>query len=375
MFTDSNNLPLLPDEEEEHEKQPFASSLIDTIRVKLNMPHKLIASLHASGLKPRGNRFTIKGAFGLTATIESWRSSNHVFIEASPKFLTGQNLIGIEDVHKLATEIILKVLDRAEIVVNRALEGKVRGGGYFLQRVDLVAHCDCGSADRLHATIRALKRLLADSAFDVSFYGYETIYIGQHSRYWTIKIYDKSKEMLVRPLSDELHQRDFLNMAAENVLRFEVVLRAPALQDLGLSHPLSWTSERVRDILQEKYDELLSQVHGIAFDLGNASKLPPSCQTKYSAWVLGDASAFRRSPTTHDANRKVVMQTLGIDIASPFDLQAQRDAVLPVRQVLERGLVFKEHPKAWKILLAAARRVERKSLRHQFEDIKALRPA
>lgn len=69
------------------------------------------------------------------------------------------------------------------------------------------------------------------------------------------------------------------------------------------------------------------------------------------------------------------MQTLGIDISSPFDLKAQHDAVLTVRQVLERGLAFKEHPKAWKTLLAAARRVERESLRHQGEDIKALTPA
>ncbi|MDG9423037.1 hypothetical protein OLF92_11170, partial [Streptococcus pneumoniae] len=84
--------------------------------------------------------------------------------------------------------------------MNRSLTQRLEEGMYEVMRADFVAHCDCGSPERLRAVLLALRHLAVSTARDVSFYGVETIYIGQHSRRKTLKIYDKGVELAKRPI-------------------------------------------------------------------------------------------------------------------------------------------------------------------------------
>lgn len=326
------------------------SSLFDTMKVKLEVPPKLIKKLHDSDLKHDGNVFKVAGPFpGCIATVFSRPGEKFVYVEAGPKFLTGQNIFGLEDALQLSSEIILSALSRAGLDVDGALSRRVEEGAYEMMRADFVAHCDCGSSERLRAVILALRHLAVSTARDVSFYGTDTLYIGQHSRRRTLKIYDKGAELIVRPIPSGVLKRKEFTAKAQGLLRFELTLRAEELKRLGLANPHDLTAEIGRGFIQRQFD-FVTRASGVIPDLGLASELSRACQAKLRAWVLGDTSAFSSSPTTLASNRSQVFAATGIDIASPIDVKTQRLAVLTVRDVLRHGVGFKAHPKLWERL-------------------------
>ena len=338
------------DTDTEHTARLFKSSLFDTMKVKIKLSAKAVKELHASVLKHDGYNFKVPGPFpGCIATIFSRPSEQIVYIEAGPKFLTGQNVVGIEDAHQLASEIITSALVRAGLSISQALAQRVEEGAYELLRADFVAHCDCGSPGRLHAVMLALRHLAVGTARDVSFYGVDTLYIGQHSRRKSLKIYNKGSELSIRPIPEGVPHRTQLTSKAQSLLRFEFVLRAEELKRLGLSDPKALTSEIVRDLIQRQFD-FVTRAGGLIPDLALASNLSRACQAKLRAWVLGDTSAFAGSPTTFASNRRQVLATTGIDVASPIDAETQRLAVMAVRDVLRDGVGFKAHPKRWEQL-------------------------
>ncbi|MEJ1166391.1 phage/plasmid replication protein, II/X family [Variovorax sp. CCNWLW186] len=339
-----------PDTDTEHTARLFKSSLFDTMKVKIELPAKAVKELHASVLKHDGYNFKVPGPFpGCIATIFSRPSEKIVYIEASPKFLTGQNVVGIEDAHQLTSEIITSALVRAGLSISQALAQRVEEGTYELLRADFVAHCDCGSPGRLHAVMLALRHLAVGTARDVSFYGVDTLYIGQHSRRKSLKIYNKGSELSVRPIPEGVPNRTKLTSKAQSLLRFEIVLRAEELKRLGRSDPKALTAEIARGFMQRQFD-FVTRAGGIIPDLALASNLSRACQAKLRAWVLGDTSAFAGSPTTLASNRRQVLATTGIDVASPIDAETQRLAVMAVRDVLRDGVGFKAHPKRWEQL-------------------------
>lgn len=334
----------------EHTVPLFKSSLFDTMKVKIELPAKTVRALHASALKHDGFKFKVPGPFsGCIATIYSRPSEKVVYIEAGPKFLTGQNIVGIEDAHQLTSQIIRSALERAGLSVYRSLAERVEEGAYELLRADFVAHCDCGSPERLRAVMLALRHLAISTARDVSFYGADTIYIGQHSRRKTLKVYNKGAELLARPIPSGVPKQKQLTSRAQSLLRFEFVLRAEELKRLGLSDPKGLTSEIVRSLIQRQFD-FVTRAGGVIPDLALASDLSRACQVKLRGWVLGDTSAFVGAPTTLASNRRQVLAITGIDIASPIDAKAQRLAVKTVRDVLRHGVGFMGRPKLWERL-------------------------
>lgn len=336
-----------PGDDPEHIVPLFKSSLFDTMKMKIEVPAKTVKELHASALKHDGYSFKVPGPFpGCIATIFSRPSEKVVYIEAGPKFLTGQNIVGIEDAHQLTSEIILAALARAGLSVGRSLAERVEKGAYELLRADFVAHCDCGSPERLRAVMLALRHLAVSTARDVSFYGAETIYIGQHSRRRSLKIYNKGSELAVRPIPEGVLNRERLTEKAQSLLRFEFVLRGEELKRLGLSSPKALTTEVARGLIQRQFD-FVTRAGGVVPDSLLGYDMPQSCEAKFRAWLLGDWVAFVESPTTFASNRRRILAATGIDIASPFDETTQRRFFTTVSDVLRDGVGFKAHPKLW----------------------------
>ena len=339
-------------------KPIFISSLIDTTKIKLKITKKMVAALHASDLKHDGYKFKVPGAYpGGIATIFSRPGQQDVYIEAGPKFLTGQNVVGIEDAHELTSSIVSTAFDRAGIDLAESVYEIVEAGDYDLMRVDYVAHCDCGSPERLQAVMLALRHLAVGCARDVSFYGAETLYIGQHSRRKGLKIYGKGAELTQRPIPFGVPKREQLTAKAQGLLRFEFVLRAEELKRLGLANVLALTPAIGRAFLQGQFD-FITRAKGVIPDPALASELPAACRAKLRAWLLGDGMAFTSAPTTRASNRRLILRVTGIDIGSPIDAKTQREALLTVRQVLRDGIGFKSHARAWSALIAAAEEEE-----------------
>lgn len=332
----------------------FRSSLIDTVKTKVELTLSQVEKLHASCLKHDRYSFRVPGAFsGCGATIFSRPDQPTIYIEGGPRFLTGQNILGIENMLQMSSELSLAVLERAGIRINDSQRQQLEEGLFQLLRVDVAAHCTCGSPEQLRAVMEAIRRLAVNKARDVSFYGRETVYIGQHSKRRTFKVYNKGAEVGARPIPEGVYTRNALMQVTEGLLRFEFTLRAEELRRLGLASPLTWTPATGRAFLQRNFD-FMTRVDGVVPNIVGAGQLTPSCRAKLRAYVLGDVSAFDGAPTMYDQRRREILRVTGIDISSPFALELQRDAVLSVRNVLRDGLGFKAHPKAWKRLRAAA---------------------
>jgi hypothetical protein len=333
------------------------SSLTDTIKVALNIEIPTLESLMADNdnIRRDGFRYRVLSPFeGVSANIFSRPDDGILYIEASaPKFLTGQNLIGIEDVHQASSEMIFAVLDRARIEPNRVARRMIRRGDYRLLRADVTAHCKFDSGTEAHGVMQALRRLAITKARDVSFYGAETIYINQHSTRRTLKIYRKDLELLKHPIPDQVHNRERLNNFADALLRFELTLRGEELKRLDLQDPTNWTPDTGRELLQRQFD-YVAQAQGRLPTAKGIDQLPRLCQAKLRLWLLGHAAAFSDSPTTYPDNRRQVLVATGIDISSPLELGQQRAAVRTVGAALRAGIGFKAHPKAWERLKANA---------------------
>ena len=126
------------------------SSLIDTIRIRVAIDHQQWVveqtRLHNAGtINPITKacsgpfrRFTIPGAHGSTATVWSKANATELHIEASlPRFLTGQNVFGSEDLRATAYLLVRAVCKYLGIEPSAAEKQAVREGRIRLARVDL----------------------------------------------------------------------------------------------------------------------------------------------------------------------------------------------------------------------------------------------
>lgn len=334
----------------------FASSLVDTVRVLVNVQTPELETLMANpNVRRDGGRYRVLSRFkGVSANIFRRQEGDELTIEASiPKFLTGQNLVGIEDLDRGCKELTGEVLERAGIAPTRAERRRIAAGDYQLKRVDYTVHCDCLTEERAHAAMQGLRVLLVGHGDKCGHYGNQSVYLGQSSSRRTLRVYRKDLELVAHPMSASVYHRDRLMQRARALIRIELVLRAPELKRLDLESPRAWSPARARALMQPWLDNLC-HASGVVPQRDGMDQLPRSTQVKLRAHLLGDATVFALSPTTFSDNRRAVLAATGIDIANPLTWEQQRDAVTTVRQILGEGIRFKDYAQRWAQLKAGA---------------------
>ena len=341
------------------EWQPFLSCLIDTVAVLIELSHKSLNRIARDN--PNVN---LKGTFELgvhskfsskiKARVMSRENREKLYIEASiPKFMTGQNIVGLEELYGPCVSLINAVLDQMGIEPSEIERAKINKGKFQIVRVDYAVHCSCGNPERAAAVMAALRSLIFAKAKDSSAYGNETIYAGQHSSRWTLRAYRKDLEIkkATRRLPANVYGRKTLLENVENCVRLELVLRSPELKRLGLSSPLSWSTAEARKRMQVWIDRL-SNLNGVVPNVEDLDKLTNVTQLKLRAWLTGDLSAFTRAPSTFSATRKEILLTTGIDVRGEPSVELQRRALLCIRDVFKHGIAFKSYPDKWDALCA-----------------------
>jgi hypothetical protein len=337
---------------------PFLTSLIDTVKVVIAVPHRLLARYAESNSNARlhGIKLCVTNPeTGAVATVFSCANRQKLLIEFSiPKFLTGQNIVGCETIDILTLTCIKKVCALMGLVVPRATRRRISQGHYRLTRVDAVAHIDCRTSQRATEVMFALRGLLVGKAKDISFYDDNTIYIGQHSRRRTLKLYRKDIEVALHPLPSKVHGRAHLVRETEGLIRVELVLRREELADHALDRAAVWNGEVIRKLL-DRWFRRLCLVQGMTPDVALASKLSPILATRFNAWLVGDAGAFTRGVAKETArrHRRDVLKVTGIDVARPLTTAEQAAAVKTVSSVIAAGFGYRSHDHKWKALTNA----------------------
>ncbi|MEO7173632.1 phage/plasmid replication protein, II/X family [Flavobacterium sp.] len=338
---------------------PFFSCLIDTVAVVIDLRHKAlwkIAQNNPNVTRKGSYQLLVHSPFSskINARVFSREKGTKLMIEASiPKFLTGQNIVGVEDLFEPCKQLIFAVLEQMGVVPTDTERRKLQRGRFKMTRVDYALHCDCGSPERAAALMAALRSLIFAKAKDASAYGIECVYAGQHSSRWTLRVYRKDLEIKKRGrgLPANVYGRQFLLDKVQNCARLELVLRSPELKRLGLNDPLAWNVADARQRMQMWVDRL-STVTGTVPNVECIDELTSTQQLKLRAWLGGDWTAFMDSPTTFATTRKVILEKTGIDIRGEPCVKLQRRAMLCIRAVFQQGIGFKSYEDKWTALCA-----------------------
>jgi hypothetical protein len=334
----------------------FKSSLIDTVRLALRVSHDDLAEIaRANPDVGRGKGYVYKVTnprLGTSAQLISRRECTELIIEASlGMFLTGQNVVGREELLEDCAALILAVLNIAEIPVSAAKKRAIENGKFRLLRVDYAMHCDCRTPERADALMTSLRRSLVSSNRDFSCYGDETLYLGQHSRRKTLRIYRKDIELEKRPLSSRVYRRGKWMAKVTGVVRFELTLRAVELKRLGLDVPGAWNSADARERMRAMVMGI-SRVDGVVPNIYRRDALDGKTRLKFDAWCSGVEDAFSRdNRKTYQASRLKVQRATGIDVKNPLPANVQRSSFLAVRELFREGLGFKQWPNTWNSML------------------------
>ena len=342
-------------------QKPFFSCLIDTVALAVRVRHEPIEKYAQGNANiKRAGAYVYKVSSLLSdkiiARVLSRDDRETLYIEVSmAKFLTHQNFVGREDLHEPAVATILLVLEQMGIAPTKSELAAIRAGKYRVRRIDYALHCDCGSAESASAVMAAIRLLMCARADNPSAYKNECVYANQHSARWTLRIYRKDIEVNLRSraMPEHVYARAYLLEKVVGCVRLEQVLRSRELKRLGLDDPLSWSPSEARARMQVWIDRL-SCVAGKIPTVAGIDSLRSSVQLKLRAWLLGDVTAFTRSPSTAAACRREVLRITGIDIRGLPSVQCQRRCVITVRNVFRNGVGFKSYAHKWPLLVKAA---------------------
>ena len=343
------------------EWKPFFSCLIDTVAVVIDLRHKPLNRLAEDNhnVKRKGNfelRVHSKFSREINARVLSRDNGAKLYIEASiPKFSTGQNIVGMEELFLPCLSMINAVLEQMGIEPTVKERAKLNKGKFQMVRIDDAVHCDCGMPERAAAVMAALRSLVYAKAKDASAYGIETVYVQQHSSRWTLRIYRKDLEIEKpkRSLPAHVYGRKYLLEKVQNCVRLELVLRAPELKRLGLNDPLAWNVEAARQRMQV-WIERLSTAGGVVPNIEHLSDLTRTEKMKLLLWLDGHRTVFTDSHSTFAATRKTILAKTGIDIRGESSVELQHRAMKTIREVLIRGTGFKSYAHKWVALCKGA---------------------
>jgi len=329
----------------------FQSSLFDTVKVKVRIRHEnlyLLRQQHPKRIFHNDGQYKVRGKHkGTFAIIGNADGGEALYIEGSmPRFLTGQNLVGHEDLMAGAIEMIGAVLRRARISPTAEEQQAYRAGDFELLRVDYANHLWCGSARRAQYFMAALRRHTVARSQDYTAYKKETLYWRQHSSRQTLKAYDKGRQIAKKPMGPRVYATAALTKRAAGLIRFELTLRADELKRLGLRDPSAWTAEVARRMLDEKVREVLPTEGRVPNEV-LFGKLSRGLRQRLELWLRGGTNAFTDYPGSFAKSKKEVMEKTGIDIMSVATPAQQARAFCTLREMFDEGWGYQCWKKKW----------------------------
>lgn len=291
-------------------------------------------------------RASVRGSFDACLTI---RSAVHtaepltcVEVSGNPvKFFQGHNLWGCDDVHALVVHTLEHLVERGDLGLcpTAADRAAWTSGDVRLLRVDQTMSFHLANLADVLAWLRA-----AEQTAHLSHRGRgqlvkgSTLYFGQHSRRWSLKLYAKGQE-----IRDKGHRQEMILELphalawADRTLRAELVLRSMELRRRNLDLVADW--REVDDVDSAVTARLLLDHLG-AMTMNTVSHLSaeiledlrPALRLAYRSWEVGEDLRAVLSRRTFYRYRAELLAH-GIDIAALNPKEATN--VVPLVRVLE----------------------------------------
>ncbi|MCB5195686.1 phage/plasmid replication protein, II/X family [Deefgea salmonis] len=260
------------------------------------------------------------------------KSGTHLMIEGNPaKFLQGHNIFGSNNLSAIINEVLRIVFSQLNITPTEDEYQKIEDGEIKISRVDIAGSFLANNEIHKLELLNALKHILVDTEnFFTSDGGGETLYIGKSSKYSTIKIYNKSKE-----IKDKRTYQAALNYLTEieaerlivevsKQIRIEATLRTKPLEHKNLDLLKNWTLKTPRFIMNEVINEHLSNLNVEArthFGSIIDSIKGASLRLSYDAWERGSNLKHILPKRTYANHRKKLLE-YEINISIPASTQS-----------------------------------------------------
>lgn len=279
-----------------------------------------------------------EGSFDHRMIVQAMRPFE-LYLSGNPvKFLQGHNLFGSTDVVGLFFDAGHYIRRHVGFFPGPESFQGLDCEGPRLTRVDLTRSYRFPSDAAARAWLRSV------AAFARSRHGSATmeegtVYFGQKSRRWSLKVYLKSDELLARGKGHRLslklseHACEQLREWATGVVRFEVTIRGLELAENPLLHErvLSSQPAQLLEVWSEYYRTIVFN-RNVAASEADMSEETLSAQRRMqlAAWRQGLDLRAMLSRNAFYTLRREILRQVGVDVAQP--------APAPVRSVVQADL-------------------------------------
>ena len=251
-----------------------------------------------------------------------------LYLSGNPvKLLQGHNLWGSDDLIGLYLEAGVFVRERIGLFPGAQSWEACKFGFPRFTRLDLTRSYRFSSQVEADDYIRYIAGNARSRHGAATLVGGSTAYFGQHSRRWTMKVYAKAHEFehetgkLLRRLKDALQCRKDLTDWSQGVVRFELTLRSPELEDVNrVGFARKNTRPEYLSMLWQHYFDRIIMTENTTMNTRSPlleADLPGRLHGVLALWRDGRDLRAVYPPRTFYRYRLELLKALGVDISVP----------------------------------------------------------
>lgn len=308
---------------------PLNGGEVFAINADGSIDWRIVKSVKARGSHESSLQLRSRGSDGEGNATELWIDGN------ISKFLQGHNLMGSRNLIDLVYQTFTKLTkDTPSLSFS------------FIDSVNAEQAILVGDFDVKAIDINQLYRLDNDRSVESWLYAAEmhaskragrttskrgTVYLGQHSRRWGLKFYNKFAEMLKNQSDTHPHYERLLGFA-KGVLRIELRLLAQELKEKKLRKGYDLPESVINALFDEYIGKIEMHTNTVLVD-EDLLKLPRTVQATYQLWRSGVSCREMLSKATFYRHRRILLAH-SVDLNFP-PTSPDRNNVVPLLRVVE----------------------------------------
>lgn len=255
------------------------------------------------------------------------------------KFLQGHNIVGSRDLNRLLLLTFRKIIELHAghlrgLSSPELTEARIRKGDYLVKMLDINQLYECGNDVSVEAWLHAA-HMRALSRHGKASRDKGTVYLGQHSRRWGMKFYNKFRELSAMGKTHELPQPLQglgLEQFIEGKLRAELRIFGKELEKHNITHGYHINAQTINELFNAYLGKIDMTTQATLID-EQLLKMPRIVQGSYQLWRQGaDLRQLLHSRTFY-RHRRVLLE-YGIDI-NAMCLTPEHNNVVPLMRIIE----------------------------------------
>jgi len=263
--------------------------------------------------------------------------ASHLYVTFNPsKFLQGHNVLGSDSLIDLVSDSLVSLFDHLDIHPTDDELLNIKQGNYRVTRLDINYPFSLPIKHDVLSFIRAAEFTAKTRHGRPSMKG-GTLYFGKNSRRWSIKMYCKAEEILVKghTLPEHLNNKNLLVDWVQNKLRVELTLRTKELEKLDLPLARNLTEKVIKKLFSE-YIKRIDMNKQIRLTDKLLLELPTRLRSTYTLWKSGEDVTQLLPRATFYRHRKELLE-FDVDVTFPMRTDDETDYsnVIPLLRVLE----------------------------------------